>query len=124
DYVELNNLQRQWLYDEEDAACARTKAEAAARQLLRLDAECKAEPVVAHLDLRRRGRLLRYNHAYRAWFDLLLRMLVSAAPERSTANLRDRRSRQRSHLVDRILSGERCPAASLWVSVRLLHYDH
>lgn len=58
DYVELNNLQRQWLYDEEDAACARPKAEAAARQLLRLDAECKAEPVVAHLDAGNIGEIL------------------------------------------------------------------
>jgi len=58
DYVELNNLQRQWLYDEEDAECARPKAEAAARHLLQIDGESQAEPVVADLDARNIGEIL------------------------------------------------------------------
>ena len=62
DYVELNNLQRQWLYDEEDAECARPKAEAAARHLLRIDGESQAEPVVADLDAGNIGELLEDVH--------------------------------------------------------------
>jgi molybdopterin/thiamine biosynthesis adenylyltransferase len=49
DYVELNNLQRQWLYNEEDAVRARPKVEAAAHHLRRIDSECQPEPVAADL---------------------------------------------------------------------------
>ena len=49
DYVELNNLQRQWLYDQEDAERARPKVEAAAHHLRRIDSKCQPEPVAADL---------------------------------------------------------------------------
>lgn len=49
DYVELNNLQRQWLYDQEDAECARPKVEAAAHHLRRIDSKCQPEPVATDL---------------------------------------------------------------------------
>lgn len=47
DYVELNNLQRQWLFEESDAAEALPKAMAAARNLARVNSEIEVEPVVA-----------------------------------------------------------------------------
>ncbi len=47
DFVELNNLQRQTLYDERDAAEAAPKAIAAARRLAAVNSECVIEPVVA-----------------------------------------------------------------------------
>jgi molybdopterin/thiamine biosynthesis adenylyltransferase len=46
DFVELNNLQRQTLYDERDAAEAAPKAVAAARRLATINSECVIEPVV------------------------------------------------------------------------------
>jgi adenylyltransferase/sulfurtransferase len=49
DFVELSNLQRQFLFDESDAAEALPKAVAAARRLARLNAEVELEPVVADL---------------------------------------------------------------------------
>jgi len=49
DYVELNNLQRQWLYDQGDAERARPKVEAAAHHLRRIDGECQPEPIAADL---------------------------------------------------------------------------
>lgn len=49
DYVELSNLQRQWLYDEEDAARALPKAVAAAAHLRRVNSTVAIEPVVADL---------------------------------------------------------------------------
>jgi len=49
DYVEANNLQRQWLYVQEDAEHARPKAEAAAQHLRKIDSECQPEPVVVDL---------------------------------------------------------------------------
>lgn len=49
DYVEISNLQRQWLYDEEDAAQALPKAAAAARNLARVNAGVRVRPVVADL---------------------------------------------------------------------------
>lgn len=49
DYVELNNLQRQWLYEESDAAEGLPKAIAAARHLGRINSEITVEPVVADL---------------------------------------------------------------------------
>jgi adenylyltransferase/sulfurtransferase len=47
DYVELSNLQRQWLFDEADAAEGLPKAVAAARALARINSGVRLEPVVA-----------------------------------------------------------------------------
>jgi len=49
DYVELANLQRQWLFDESDAEQGLPKAVAAARQIARLNSDVRTEPVVADL---------------------------------------------------------------------------
>jgi adenylyltransferase/sulfurtransferase len=49
DFVELSNLQRQFLFEEADAAEALPKAVAAARRLARLNADVALEPVVADL---------------------------------------------------------------------------
>jgi adenylyltransferase/sulfurtransferase len=49
DYVELSNLQRQWLYDEKDAAQALPKAIAAAAHLRAINSECDVRPAVADL---------------------------------------------------------------------------
>jgi len=44
DYVEPSNLQRQLLFDEEDARQSNPKAEAAARRLSQINADVKVEP--------------------------------------------------------------------------------
>lgn len=49
DYVELANLQRQWLYEESDAAEALPKAVAAARRLAAINSEVLLTPEVADL---------------------------------------------------------------------------
>jgi adenylyltransferase/sulfurtransferase len=49
DFVEWSNLQRQFLFDEADAAEALPKAVAAARRLARVNSEVELEPVVADL---------------------------------------------------------------------------
>ena len=49
DFVELSNLQRQFLYDESDASEGLPKAAAAARHLGRINASVAVEPVVADL---------------------------------------------------------------------------
>ncbi len=49
DYVELSNLQRQWLYDEADATEGLPKAVAAARRLRAIDSATQVEPFVADL---------------------------------------------------------------------------
>jgi adenylyltransferase/sulfurtransferase len=49
DYVEWSNLQRQWLYSEDDARDAMPKAAAAAREIARINREVNAEPIVADL---------------------------------------------------------------------------
>lgn len=49
DYVEWSNLQRQWLYEEEDAEEGLPKAVAAARRLRKINSSISAEPVVADL---------------------------------------------------------------------------
>lgn len=49
DFVELSNLQRQFLFDETDAAEALPKAVAAARRLSRVNSDVTIEPVVADL---------------------------------------------------------------------------
>jgi adenylyltransferase/sulfurtransferase len=47
DFVELNNLQRQVLYDEQDVADGLPKAIAAVNKLRRINSEIEIEPVVA-----------------------------------------------------------------------------
>jgi molybdopterin/thiamine biosynthesis adenylyltransferase len=49
DYVEASNLQRQWLYDEADAAEALPKAAAAARAIARFNSTITVEPYIADL---------------------------------------------------------------------------
>lgn len=49
DYVEENNLHRQWLYDESDAAQAVPKAIAAARHLNRIASQCAVNAHVSDL---------------------------------------------------------------------------
>lgn len=49
DYVELSNLQRQWLFDESDAEQGLPKAVAAARKIASLNSGVRAEPAVADL---------------------------------------------------------------------------
>lgn len=49
DYVELSNLQRQWLFDEADAELGLPKAAAAARKLAAINHEVHVEPVIADL---------------------------------------------------------------------------
>jgi molybdopterin-synthase adenylyltransferase len=49
DYVELSNLQRQWLFDECDAEQGLPKAVAAARKIATINRGIQTEPVVADL---------------------------------------------------------------------------
>ena len=49
DYVELSNLQRQWLFDECDVAEGMPKAAAAARKIAGINGGVEVEPVVADL---------------------------------------------------------------------------
>src|SRR5277367_4665937 len=49
DYVELSNLQRQWLFDESDAVEGLPKAIAAARHLAAVNGDVQVEPMVADL---------------------------------------------------------------------------
>ena len=49
DYVELSNLQRQWLFDECDVEQALPKAVAASRKIAGINAGVQVEPVVADL---------------------------------------------------------------------------
>jgi adenylyltransferase/sulfurtransferase len=49
DYVELSNLQRQWLFEEADVEKGTPKAAAAAASLGRINSGCVVEPVVADL---------------------------------------------------------------------------
>ena len=50
DYIELNNLQRQVLFDEEDIARGLPKAIAAAEKLRRVNSQVEIEPVVADVN--------------------------------------------------------------------------
>ncbi len=50
DYIELNNLQRQILFDEEDIARGLPKAIAASEKLARVNSEIEIEPVVADVN--------------------------------------------------------------------------
>jgi len=58
DYVELNHLQRQWLYEETDAVEGLPKAVAAARHLARVNSGISVEPVVADLTAANADELL------------------------------------------------------------------
>lgn len=49
DYVEFSNLQRQWLYEEEDARVETPKAVAAARRLTRVNRQVQTEALVTDL---------------------------------------------------------------------------
>ncbi len=59
DYVETSNLQRQSLFDEEDAAQARPKAVAAERRLRSLNSEVSVRGIVSDLDARLADELVR-----------------------------------------------------------------
>jgi adenylyltransferase/sulfurtransferase len=59
DVVELTNLQRQSLFDEEDAALARPKAAAAAARLRRVNSDVAVRGVVADVDAALAGSLVR-----------------------------------------------------------------
>jgi adenylyltransferase/sulfurtransferase len=50
DYIELNNLQRQILFDEEDIAQGLPKAVAAAQKLSRINSSIRIEPIVADVN--------------------------------------------------------------------------
>jgi adenylyltransferase/sulfurtransferase len=50
DFIEMHNLQRQILFDEDDVAANLPKAEAAARKLRRVNSAVTVEPVVADVD--------------------------------------------------------------------------
>src|SRR5437016_2573549 len=49
DYVELSNLQRQWLFKESDARDGVPKAVAAAREIGAINSQVQVDPVVADL---------------------------------------------------------------------------
>lgn len=50
DFIELNNLQRQVLFDEDDVAASLPKAVAAAAKLRRVNSQIEIEPIVADAD--------------------------------------------------------------------------
>jgi len=52
DFVELSNLQRQFLFDEEDVANQLPKAIAAAGKLRKMNSQVRIEPIVADVDHR------------------------------------------------------------------------
>lgn len=58
DFLELNNLQRQVLYDEDDVAAGLPKAIAANNRLRKINSEVEIEPVVADVDAANIERLL------------------------------------------------------------------
>jgi adenylyltransferase/sulfurtransferase len=58
DFLELNNLQRQVLYDEADVAAGLPKAIAAANRLAKINSEIEIEPIVADVDHTNVERLL------------------------------------------------------------------
>jgi len=61
DYVELSNLQRQWLFDENDAAEAAPKAVAAKRQIARMNSSVQVEAVIADLTAANADELLEHS---------------------------------------------------------------
>jgi adenylyltransferase/sulfurtransferase len=58
DFVELNNLHRQMLFDETDVAEQMPKAEAAVRRLRQVNSEIELEPVVADINFTNIERLI------------------------------------------------------------------
>jgi adenylyltransferase/sulfurtransferase len=62
DFVELSNLQRQVLYDEQDVTDQLPKAIAAANKLRRINSSINIEPVVADVDSSRILELMRNCH--------------------------------------------------------------
>jgi len=58
DFLELNNLQRQILYDEDDVAAGIPKAIAAQRRLERINSQVKVEAIVADVDASNIGSLV------------------------------------------------------------------
>jgi molybdopterin/thiamine biosynthesis adenylyltransferase len=58
DFVEWSNLQRQFLFDESDAADATPKAVAASRRLKDINSQITVEPVIADLSSRTADELL------------------------------------------------------------------
>ena len=58
DFLELNNLQRQVLYDEEDVAAGLPKAVAAEAKLRKINSQIEIEAIVADVDHTTIGRLL------------------------------------------------------------------
>jgi len=58
DFLELNNLQRQVLYDEDDVAAGLPKAIAAKNRLERINSTIEVEAIVADVDHTNIGRLL------------------------------------------------------------------
>jgi adenylyltransferase/sulfurtransferase len=59
DFLELNNLQRQVLYDEQDVADGLPKAIAAANKLRRINSDVEVEPVVADVSFQNIADLAR-----------------------------------------------------------------
>lgn len=62
DFLELDNLQRQTLFDEDDLAADLPKAEAAARKLRRINSAVTVEPVVADFNSSNAEGLCRDAH--------------------------------------------------------------
>jgi len=58
DFVELDNLQRQFLYDEEDSRASLPKAVAAERHLSRINSQVVVKGVIAHLNAANAEELL------------------------------------------------------------------
>ena len=59
DFLEMNNLQRQVLYDEADVAAGLPKAIAAQSRLERINSQIEIEAIVADVDPRNIGQLVR-----------------------------------------------------------------
>lgn len=62
DFVEFSNLQRQFLFDESDAAESLPKAVAASRRIARVNSEIQVEPLVADLTPSNAGELFEESH--------------------------------------------------------------
>jgi adenylyltransferase/sulfurtransferase len=58
DFLELNNLQRQVLFDEDDVAAGLPKAVAAANKLARINSQVAVEPIVTDVNYTNVGELL------------------------------------------------------------------
>ena len=67
DFVEWSNLQRQFLFEESDAAEAAPKAAAAARRLNRVNSEVELEPMVADFTASNAGGVTGRNRSHSRW---------------------------------------------------------